>query len=650
MTSSCHEAPGPGTTAVVGAPVVVLLGNPNAGKSTLFNSATGARQHVVNAPGTTVEVAEGTWRTAHGHVRLVDAPGTYSLVARSPDEAVAARAATGADGTVPDVLVVVADATTLPRSLVLLGQVLAPGTLGERTRVVVALTMLDTARAQGITLDAPTLSEALGLPVVGVDPRSGAGLGMLADAVLGDATFSDAGSDDLPRDDAAPAAGRTPPPASDDAPDVFAWVGTVLEVLGDRATPRVRTTLSDRVDAALLRPWVGLPVFGLVMWALLWLATTATAPVMDGVGRLVTWLGELVRPLVPGPAWVGGLVIDGVLQGVGTVLSFLPLLAIVFGAIAVLEDSGYLARVAVVTDRAVRRLGLDGRAVLPLILGFGCNVPALTATRTLPDARARLLVGLVVPMTTCPARLTVYLLVATAVVPEHAATVVAAAYLTSVVLVVGGAWLLRSTLFRDLVPEGLVLALPAYHRPGLRSTAQSIATRCGSFVRRAGTVIVATLIVLWVLLAVPTTGDHAIADVPVADSAYGAVAHGLAPALAPAGLDDWHVAGALVTGIVAKEVVVGALAQAYAIDEPADAGPSTLTEHLRASLEVSSGGAAIAAGLALAVLVLAYTPCVATIGEQRRLFGTRVAVLAALGQLAVAWTLAVVVFQVGRLL
>lgn len=602
MTAGCHDSPGTGGAVLAGAPVVVLLGNPNAGKSTLFNSATGARQHVVNAPGTTVEVAEGTWRTPHGTVRLVDAPGTYSLVARSPDELVAARAATGADGTVPDV-------------------------------VVVALTMLDAARAHGVTLDATALSGTLGLPVVGVDPRSGAGLDALADVLVADVPGT-----------------AGPRPASDDAVDVFAWTATVLDALGDATAPRVRTTLSDRVDAALLRPWVGLPVFGLVMWALLWLATTATAPVMDGVGRLVTWLGELVRPAVPGPAWVGGLLVDGVLQGVGTVLSFLPLLAIVFGAIAVLEDSGYLARVAVVTDRAVRRLGLDGRAVLPLVLGFGCNVPALTATRTLPDARARLLVGLVIPWTTCPARLTVYLLVATAVVPEHAATVVAAAYLASVVLVVGGAWVLRRTLVRDLVPEGLVLALPAYHRPGLRATARSIGARCASFVRRAGTVIVATLVVLWVLLAVPTTGSHAVGDVPVADSAYGAVAHGLAPALAPAGLDDWHVAGALVTGVVAKEVVVGALAQAYAVDEPAGVGPSTLTEHLRASLDVSSGGAATAAGLALVVFVLAYTPCIATIGEQRRLFGTRVAVLAALGQLAVAWTLAVLVFQVGRLL
>lgn len=633
MTASCHDAPGSGGTALAGAPVVVLLGNPNAGKSTLFNSATGARQHVVNAPGTTVEVAEGTWRTPHGTVRLIDAPGTYSLVARSPDEIVAAHAATGADGPAPDALVVVADATTLPRALVLLGQVLAPGTVSDRTRVVVALTMLDAARAQGVTLDATALSGVLGLPVVGVDPRSGAGLDALADMLVADSPGTAA-----------------PRPASDDAADVFAWTATVVDVLGDATAPRVRTTLSDHVDAALLRPWVGLPVFGLVLWALLWLATTATAPVMDGVGRLVTWLGELIRPVVPGPAWVGGLLVDGVLQGVGTVLSFLPLLAIVFGAIAVLEDSGYLARVAVVTDRAVRRLGLDGRAVLPLVLGFGCNVPALTATRTLPNARARLLVGLVIPWTTCPARLTVYLLVATAVAPEHAAIVVAAAYLASVVLVVGGAWVLQRTLVRDLVPEGLVLALPAYHRPGLRATARSISARCASFVRRAGSVIVATLVVLWVLLAVPTTGSHAVGNVPVADSAYGAVAHGLAPALAPAGLNDWHVAGALVTGVVAKEVVVGALAQAYAVDEPAGTGPRTLTEHLSASLEVSSGGAATAAGIALVVFVLAYTPCIATIGEQRRLFGTRIAVLAALGQLAVAWTLAVLVFQCGRLL
>lgn len=635
MTSGCHEsAPSVGPT-VADIPHIVLLGNPNAGKSTLFNSATGSHQHVVNAPGTTVEIAEGTWRTAHGSVRLVDAPGTYSLVARSPDEVVAAHAATNVDGPAPDALIVVADATTLPRSLVLLGQVLAPGALDPATRVVVALTMLDTAHAHGVMLDAAALAGEIGLPVVGLDPRSGAGLGRLADAVLGKAT---------------PPSGDAPWPASAEAADVFAWVGAVIGMLGDRATPRVRTTLSDRVDSALLRPWIGLPIFGLVMWALLWLATTATAPVMDSVGRAVTWLGDLVRPLMPGPGWVAGLLVDGVLQGVGTVLSFLPLLAIVFGAIAVLEDSGYLARVAVVTDRAVRRLGLDGRAVLPLVLGFGCNVPALTATRTLPDARARLLVGLVVPWTTCPARLTVYLLVATAVVPEHAATVVAAAYLASVVLVVGGAWVLRRTLVSDLVPEGLVLALPAYHRPGLRATARSVGARCGSFVRRAGTVIVATLVVLWVLLAVPTSGEHTVSDVPVADSAYGALAHGIAPVLAPAGLDDWHVAGALVTGVVAKEVVVGALAQAYAVDEPDGAGPSTLTEHLRTSLEVSSGGAATAAGLALVAFVLAYTPCVATIGEQRRLFGSRVAVLAALGQLVVAWSLAVVVFQVGRLL
>ena len=299
----------------------------------------------------------------------------------------------------------------------------------------------------------------------------------------------------------------------------------------------------------------------------------------------------------------------------------------------------------------MRAIGLDGRAVLPLIVGFGCNVPALAATRTLPNARQRLLTGLLVPYTSCTARLTVYLLLANIFFPGDAGTVVFAMYLLSVLFVVGGGLLLRGTMFRDLRREPLALVLPSYQRPALRPLLLSAWPRVRGFVVKAGRVIVAALLVIWLLMAIPVRGAHPVAQVPVEDSLYGATATAVAPVLAPAGLDDWHVSAALMAGFVAKEVVVGSFAQSYAVTAPADpSSAGNLAEQLKQTLTRSSGGEPGVAALALLVFVLAYTPCLATVAEQRRMFGRRWA-MGSLGvQLVVAWVAAVLVFQVGRLL
>jgi ferrous iron transport protein B len=351
------------------------------------------------------------------------------------------------------------------------------------------------------------------------------------------------------------------------------------------------------------------------------------------------------------PEWLTGFLLDGVLAGVGTVLSFAPLMAIMFVAVALLEDSGYLARAAFVADRAMRALGLDGRAVLPLVVGFGCNVPALAATRTLPNARQRLLTGLLIPLTSCTARLTVYLMLAAVFFPHDAGTAVFAMYLLSALLVVGIGLLLRRTAFRDLQREPFVLALPAYQRPRLRAIATSTWVRVWSFVHKAGSIIVTTLAVVWLLMALPATQGHAIADVPVEDSVYGKVADAIAPAFAPAGYDDWHASSALMTGFVAKEVVVGSMAQSYAVAEPEDPSlPGDLGTQLRATFDRTSGGAAGAAAFAFMVFVLAYTPCLATMAEQARIFGKRWTVGAVGAQLVLAWVLSVLAFQIGRLL
>lgn len=635
--STCHET-SERTPSLVPTASVLLVGNPNVGKSTLFNSMTGARQRVMNAPGTTVELQVGTWRSAGAGAQVVDLPGTYSLIARSPDEQVVADAVAAEDTAVAVVLL---DATALSRSLYLLAQVARSG-----RSVVAGVTMLDVAQAHGTPLDADLLASALGVPVVGLDPRTGDGLSRLADAVQ--------------NHDGRPVRGivlgGTAPEDLESrlatAEELFTWVEHVTGSLA--APPPARRTRTDVVDRALLNPWLGLPVFFATLWGMFQLATSAAAPVMGLVDQWINGPVATAAHLVLhswAGSWVEGLVVEGILAGVGTVLTFIPLMAIMYAALALLEDSGYMARVAFLADRAMRSIGLDGRAMLPLIIGFGCNLPALAATKTVPDARQRLLTGLLIPWTSCAARLTVYILLAGIFFPEHAGTAIFAMYVLSVVLVVGGGLLLRKTLFRDVRREPLVLVLPAYQRPRLKPIAASVWTRVVAFASKAGRIIVATLAVVWLLMSVPAGPGHTVGDVPVEDSLYGRAAAGIAPVFAPAGLDDWHLTAALATGFVAKEVVVGAMAQSYAVAEPEDPGrPADLGERMRATFEETSGGHASAAAMAFMVFVLGYTPCLATVAELRRRFGVRWTAGGVGVQLLIAWLLAVAVFQVGRLL
>jgi ferrous iron transport protein B len=717
---------------------VLLVGGPNVGKSTLFNALTGARQHTTNAPGTTVELATGVWPvTRSGPLGsaadaatervIVDLPGSYSLLARSADEQVTAdavrrlaqscREPAGDRGFgqrevgEPGVVVVVLDATTLARSLYLLGQVAETG-----VPLVVALTMLDLASS---ATDSPhasmrpdtlaaVLGASLGVPVIPVDARSRAAgglpdLGRAVDDVAarprpvtgiappalrcgcwnqskvpGPATTDCAAPDtvvadlvqDPAQDDLAP--DLAPDLAQDLAQDLahaevlFGWVERVVTQVSTSLAPRSdvedpasfdrhrhRRTFSDRVDTVLLNPWGGIPMFLGVVWLLFELTTRFAAPLQGLIGELVdgplaSGVGWLLALVGLGDGWVQGLLVDGLLVGVGTVLTFVPVMAVMFAALGVLEDSGYLARAAFVADRAMRSLGLDGRALLPLIVGFGCNLPALAATRILPHARQRLLTGLLIPLTSCSARLTVYVLLATAFFPAQAGNVIFAMYVASVLLVLGCGLVLRLTAFRDVRAEPLILVLPPYQRPHLGTLAMSVRLRVGSFVMRAGKIIVVTMCVVWVLMAVPVTGQHTVGDVPVADSLYSAVASGIAPVLTPAGFGNDHAAAALMTGFVAKEVVVGSFAQSYAVADPGDAaGASSLGEQLRSSFDASSGGHGGAAALAFMVFVLAYTPCVAALAEQRRLFGWRPTASALVVQLVGAWLLAVLVFQVG---
>lgn len=643
---SCHgDGAGAGPT---GAPVVALLGAPNAGKSTVFNAVTGGHRTVGNWPGTTVEVGRAVWHAQHcasspaRALDLLDLPGTYSVEGLSPDERLTHDLLRGDPGDRPDVAVVVADAAHLTRSLYLVAQLRE-----DAQRVVVALTMNDVAARRGVTVVPDLLARRLGCPVVALDPRRRNDLHLLGTAVL----------DALDAPPPAPRVRGAADPADElsVADERFGWLAAALAD-GPVAEEPAPPTVTDRVDRWTTAPVVGPLLFLAVMWVVFQLTTTVAAPLQNALGDLVsgpvTDAGRrLFEALGLGGTWLAGLVLDGLVAGVGMLLTFVPLMTIMFVLLAVLEDSGYLARAAVVTDRLMHRVGLPGRAFLPLVVGFGCNVPAIGATRILGDARHRLMTALLVPFTSCSARLTVYVLVASTFFPGAAGTVVFGMYLTSIALVVVVGLLLRRTLWRAVGHEPLMLDLPPYQRPTLRVTSAVTWLRVKSFLRTAGGIIVATVSLVWLLQAVPVQGGAGFGRVAPDDSLFAAGARTVAPAFGPAGFDDWQTTSALAVGFVAKEAVISSWAQTYAAADPTTGlSPRDLQGHVRTAFDRSSGGATTPAALAFLVFLLAYTPCVATLAALQRELGLRWTVFSVGLQLSLAWALATAVFQVGRLL
>lgn len=650
---------------------VVFVGNPNVGKSSMFNALLGARTRTMNAPGTTVSITCGQYhyekpKTAGNaqNWQFVDTPGTYSLAPMSPDEQVAVNALTGMSGMpVPDLAVVVLDATALSRSLYLLSMVVE---LGLPT--VVALTMNDLAVRNGCGVDAERLSHLLdGMPVVAIDGRTGNGGKALAGAIA--ASFE---GTPVPHGlTALPTATADADMKTADGLSVWAesradarldWTAGILRGLDMHAVDHV--TLSDRIDRVLLHPVIGVLVFLAVLFVVFQATTTLASPMQDWID--VTFRGwctdgldlllGLFGPSVSG-GWLRSLLVDGLFDGVVTVLTFIPVMGIMFLLLSILEDSGYMARAAFVMDRAMRALGLDGRAFLPIIVGFGCNLPALAATRTLSDSRQRVLTGMLVPFAACSARLSVFLVLAHAFFPKYAGLVVFLMYVASVMVILLVGVLLRHTMFRGLEPEPLMLALPAYQCPRALQLARSVLLRLWGFIRGASVIIISMITALWLLQGIPVTanaGGFAHVD-DVHDSAYGVLADAVAPVFAPAGFDDWHASAALITGFVAKEVVVGSMSQSYHADEPDDAasqqaGEGTLGQKLRASFDQSSHGHGKAAAIAFLLFTLAYTPCLATVAEMRRQFGTKVAARSVLLSLAVAYVIAIIAFQTLRLI
>ena len=627
---SCHSTSSM-RIAKEGTPVLALVGAPNSGKSTLFNALTGAKVQTGNWPGTSVEISRGLWNAQPEAFDIIDLPGAYSLDPMSPDEEFTRDMLVEAPPCErPDVVVVLVDATAPARGLNLAFQIAE-----HPYRVVIGVTKEDIAKQQGISIDTSALSHEVGIPVVSVNGRRRENLDALEREVAR-AMHTDP---------------RTIRPNAD-----LDQRFVDLDAAEKAAVSRTDTgePLSHRADRLVLHPVLGPILFLAVMWAVFFITTTVAGPLQDGLEAFITGpVSAAARSILPDNWLLTGLLVDGLIGGVGMVLTFAPLLALMFLCLAVLEDSGYMARAAVVTDRVMRTIGLPGKAFIPIVVGYGCNVPAISATRVLGDVRHRILTCLLIPFTSCSARLIVFMMLAQVFFPAHAGSAVFAMYVLSIALVVLVGLALRRTVWRAMPAEALVIDLPAYQLPTFRLTISVMWVRLKGFLHTAGGIIVATVVVIWLLMSIPVTGGHSFNEeaVPPQDSAYGAVAQAMSPVFAPAGFDSWSLTGPLVTGFVAKETLISTWAQTYAVEDVTDDAPeeqaeSPLASHIRADFDAASGGHGLAAVWAYMVFLLAYTPCVATVAAQRREIGWKWTLIGFALQLGSAWILAVGVFQV----
>ncbi len=477
----------------------------------------------------------------------------------------------------------------------------------------------------------------------------------------------------------------------------YSWIHALVEqaVVKTNGDP---LSLSDRIDRVVAHRIWGVPIFLALMWVVFKLTADVSAPYLDWVGAVINgpithWVMAILGAVGLGGGWVESLFVDGVIAGVGGVMVFVPVLMFLYLALAILEDSGYMARAAFVMDGLMSKIGLQGKSFLPMMVGFGCSVPAIYATRTLENEKDRILTGLLVPFMSCGARLPVYVLFAAIFFPRWGGAVVFGMYLLGILTAVLLGFLLKNSIFKGKENTALIMEMPDYRLPTLKSVWFHVWERTWAFIQGAWTIILVTSVILWVLMAIPARADNGrFADVAIDDSIFATLSESISPAMAPLGFDSWEITGSLLTGFVAKEVVVSTMAQTYGVvereetlepppfnqdllsigtgfiratgdtfksipliiginlfsNEPAE--QSNLMTAVRSGFETTSNGHGALAALSFMVFVLIYTPCMAAVAAERQELGAKWMWVSVIGQFILAWLMALLIFQGGLLL
>ncbi|QDS99043.1 ferrous iron transporter B [Adhaeretor mobilis] len=606
-------------SAEVTKPVVALVGNPNSGKTSLFNRLTGLRAHTANFAGTTVEHRRGTVTFGEQAVELVDLPGLYNLDADTPDERVACEVIRGVDRSgksqpAPDLLILVIDSTNLQRNLFLASQLIE---VAKETGspVVAALNMSDLAKRHGLQIDAEQLSTDLGCPVIPLSARTGAGLEQLSTAVVESLH--------------APVAPSVNTQCSCSGchgcgfAQRYDWAeGVSQKVVKEGSDSLGRNT--QRIDRFLTHRLIGLAGFAVVMFFTFWLIYSLAAYPMDWIESLMAGAGNQLSRWLPAGDMLS-LLADGIIGGVGGVLVFLPQICLLFFMLALLEDSGYLSRAALVMDRLMKRVGLPGKAFVPMLSAHACAIPAIMATRVIEDRRDRLATILVLPLMTCSARVPVYAMLIALLFsnqPLLAAAVFTGAYALGIVAALAMAWVFKRTILPGNA-RPLLIELPDYKWPSLRNALLQTYDRSMVFVKNAGGAILVISIVMWALATYPKTtledlspsarseitvlqdngdteaAENLLAERQLEHSFAGRIGQGVQPLLAPLGF-DWKMSVGVVSSFAAREVIVSTLSILYGLGDEGD--EAALTGRLRASTD-SQGEPSFTTPVCLSLLV-----------------------------------------------
>ncbi len=656
---------------------VACIGNPNCGKTTLFNALTGSKLKVANWPGVTVERFEGETSYEDVDITLIDTPGIYSLTCYTIEEKVTRKCAMDDD---IDVIINVVDASSLERNLYLTLQLLELG-----KPIVLALNMMDIVKERGMEIDMHRLPEMLGnIPVVAVSAAKRTGLDILLHAVIHhyeegmeeyildyppeieekigklevmmQAHYPTHSSvrwhaiklleDDEEVRNEHPISVINVVDKSYEKEIIQCKYAYIEKVVGETLFHKNKKAAStDKIDRLLTHPIWGIPMFLLIMCFVFFLTFTVGDALKGVFEQGLTLISDAVAgglEAIGVAAWLKSLIVDGIIAGVGGILTFIPNIFILFLALAILEDSGYMARVAYVMDSVMGKVGLSGKAFLPMILGFGCTVPAIMATRALETEHDRRKTMLVTPFMSCSARLPIYVLFSEMFFPEHPAPVAFSMYVIGMVIAILAA-LVMNRLEKGKINDSLLIELPEYKRPNARTIRIYVWNKLKDYLSKAGTTIFVASIIIWFVL---NFGVNGMVENP-ADSFGAVIGRVLVPVLAPAGLGMWQIGVALLSGVSAKEVVVSSFAVLFGVSNAnSAAGMATIVENIQS---INPGFGPLNA-YCLMLFCLLYVPCVATVATVKKESGSRKFTIGMITfQLILAWVVSTLVFQIGSL-
>ncbi len=585
---------------------VALLGNPNSGKTSLFNNLTGLKQHVGNWPGKTIERKKGTIKTEGENIKIIDLPGIYSLNPYTPEEKVTKEFVTEND---PDVIINILDATNLERNLYTTIQLLE-----YQQNIIIALNFNKDAKKQGIAIDEKIMSRELGVPVIKIEANEGMGKEELIKMII---HLKEKKKKNILR-------------RQESKKERYEQIKKVIARSVTRSTNNGKN-LTEKIDDLMLNKHLGIPIFLFIMFLIFYITFNLASPFVILINKLVELIsnrGAEILLVMGAEKWMISLFKDGIIGGIGTIVVFLPNILTLFFLISILEDTGYMTRVAFMTDRLMGKLGLEGRSFIPLILGFGCNVPAILATRTLKGEKDRLLTMAMIPFISCSARLPIYVLFVGALFKQYQGLIIFSIYLLGIFVA-----MLTAFIFNRFIDKGsnssFIMELAPYRTPTLKNTLIHTWEKGSEFISKAGTMIFSLVLVIWFLGNMPLGVEYASKE-----SIIGIIGSFISPIFKPLGFGDWQSTVALLIGVVAKEVVIGTLGTLHGVGQE---GLNLVIRHLYTPLSAYS----------FMVFTSLYIPCIATIATIKKESNWKWTMLIVSYVMAIAWVITFIIYRIG---